>query len=349
MIETDIVVIGAGPTGLFTVFEAGLLGMRCHLIDSLNKPGGQCSEIYPNKPIYDIPAYPEILAGDLVEKLLEQIKPFSPGYTLGETAEKLSKSGDDFVITTDKGTEISAKVVAIAGGLGNFEPRKPNIEDLNVYEENGINYSIVDPNKYKGKNVVISGGGDSALDWTIVLSKIAKKVTLIHRRNQFRGAVDSVNKIQKLKDQNVLDIITPAILKKLNGQKQLESIDISVENEIVNIPTDYLIPLYGLVPKMDVFKSWGLEIEKNALKVNNALDYQTNKEGIFAIGDINYYPGKLKLILSGFHEAAIMCHSAFKIVNPGKKNFLKYTTVSGISGFDGTKKEPKKSQVNSFK
>jgi len=349
MIETDIVVIGAGPTGLFTVFEAGLLGMRCHLIDSLPKPGGQCSEIYPNKPIYDIPAYPEILAGDLVEKLLEQIKPFSPGYTLGETAEKLSKSGDDFVITTDKGTEISAKVVAIAGGLGNFEPRKPNIEDLNVYEENGINYSIVDPNKYKGKNVVISGGGDSALDWTIVLSKIAKKVTLIHRRNQFRGAVDSVNKIQKLKDQNVLDIITPAILKKLNGQKQLESIDVSVENEIVNIPTDYLIPLYGLVPKMDVFKSWGLEIEKNALKVNNALDYQTNKEGIFAIGDINYYPGKLKLILSGFHEAAIMCHSAFKIVNPGKKNFLKYTTVSGISGFDGTKKEPKKSQVNSFK
>ena len=349
MIETDIVVIGAGPTGLFTVFEAGLLGTRCHLIDSLTKPGGQCSEIYPNKPIYDIPAYPEILAGDLVEKLLEQIKPFSPGYTLGETAEKLSKSGDDFVITTDKGTEISAKVVAIAGGLGNFEPRKPNIEDLNVYEENGINYSIVDPNKYKGKNVVISGGGDSALDWTIVLSKIAKKVTLIHRRNQFRGAVDSVNKIQKLKDQNVLDIITPAILKKLNGQKQLESIDISVENEIVNIPTDYLIPLYGLVPKMDVFKSWGLEIEKNALKVNNAWDYQTNKEGIFAIGDINYYPGKLKLILSGFHEAAIMCHSAFKIVNPGKKNFLKYTTVSGISGFDGTKKEPKKSQVNSFK
>ena len=328
MIETDIVVIGAGPTGLFTVFEAGLLGMRCHLIDSLTKPGGQCSEIYPNKPIYDIPAYPEILAGDLVEKLLEQIKPFSPGYTLGETAEKLSKSGDDFVITTDKGTEISAKVVAIAGGLGNFEPRKPNIEDLNVYEENGINYSIVDPNKYKGKNVVISGGGDSALDWTIVLSKIAKKVTLIHRRNQFRGAVDSVNKIQKLKDQNVLDIITPAILKKLNGQKQLESIDISVENEIVNIPTDYLIPLYGLVPKMDVFKSWGLEIEKNALKVNNALDYQTNKEGIFAIGDINYYPGKLKLILSGFHEAAIMCHSAFKIVNPGKKNFLKYKVFS---------------------
>ena len=349
MIETDIVVIGAGPTGLFTVFEAGLLGMRCHLIDSLTKPGGQCAEIYPNKPIYDIPAYPEIMAGDLVDKLLEQIKPFSPGFTLGETAEKLKKSNGKFLITTDKKTKISAKVVAIAGGLGNFEPRKPNIDDLNKCEDNGIDYSIIDPNKFEGKNVVISGGGDSALDWTIVLSKIAKKVTLIHRRNQFRGAADSVNKIQKLKDQNKLNIITPTILKKLNGKNKLESIDVNVNNEVINIPTDYLIPLYGLVPKMDVFKSWGLEIEKNALKVNNALDYQTNKEGIYAIGDINHYPGKLKLILSGFHEAAIMCHSAYQIINPGKKNTLKYTTVSGISGFDGTKKEPKKIEINSFK
>jgi len=349
MIETDIVVIGAGPTGLFTVFEAGLLGMRCHLIDSLTKPGGQCAEIYPNKPIYDIPAYPEIMAGDLVDKLLEQIKPFSPGFTLGETAEKLKKSNGKFLITTDKKTKISAKVVAIAGGLGNFEPRKPNIDDLNKFEDNGIDYSIIDPNKFEGKNVVISGGGDSALDWTIVLSKIAKKVTLIHRRNQFRGAADSVNKIQKLKDQNKLNIITPTILKKLNGKNKLESIDVNVNNEVINIPTDYLIPLYGLVPKMDVFKSWGLEIEKNALKVNNALDYQTNKEGIYAIGDINHYPGKLKLILSGFHEAAIMCHSAYQIINPGKKNTLKYTTVSGISGFDGTKKEPKKIEINSFK
>ena len=349
MIETDIVVIGAGPTGLFTVFEAGLLGMKCHLIDSLTKPGGQCAEIYPNKPIYDIPAYPEIMAGDLITNLLEQIKPFSPGYTLAETAEKLLKADGKFIITTDQNTKISAKVVAIAGGLGNFEPRKPNIDDLNNFEGKGIQYSIVDPNKFKGKNVVIAGGGDSALDWTIVLSEIAEKVTLIHRRNQFRGAVDSVNKIQELKDKNKLEIITPAILKKLNGKNKLESIDIAVDNEILNIPTDYLIPLYGLVPKMDVFKSWGLEIEKNALKVNNSLDYQTNVDGIYAIGDINYYPGKLKLILSGFHEAAIMCHSAYQIINPGKKNTLKYTTVSGISGFDGTKKEPKKTEVNSFK
>ena len=349
MIDTDIAVIGAGPTGLFTVFEAGLLGMRCHLIDSLSKPGGQCSEIYPNKPIYDIPAYPEIKAGELVDKLLEQIKPFSPGYSLGETAEVLSKEDDKFIITTDKKTKISAKVIAIAGGLGNFEPRKPKLENLEKYEDNGVQYSVLDPEKFRDKSVIISGGGDSALDWTIVLSEIAKKVTLIHRRNQFRGAVDSVNKIQKLKDKGILEILTPAVISKLHGDKKLENVEIKVEDKSLNLATDYLIPLYGLVPKMDVFKSWGLEIDKNAIKVNNSLDYQTNKNGIYAIGDINTYPGKLKLILSGFHEAAIMCHSAFQIVNPGKKNVLKYTTVSGISGFDGSKKEPKKTEINSFK
>ncbi len=349
MIDTDIAVIGAGPTGLFTVFEAGLLGMRCHLIDSLSKPGGQCSEIYPNKPIYDIPAYPEIKAGELVDKLLEQIKPFSPGYSLGETAEGLSKEDDKFIITTDKKTKISAKVIAIAGGLGNFEPRKPKLENLEKYEDNGVQYGVLDPEKFRNKSVIISGGGDSALDWTIVLSEIAKKVTLIHRRNQFRGAVDSVNKIQKLKDKGILEILTPAVISKLHGDKKLENVEIKVEDKSLNLATDYLIPLYGLVPKMDVFKSWGLEIDKNAIKVNNSLDYQTNKNGIYAIGDINSYPGKLKLILSGFHEAAIMCHSAFQIVNPGKKNVLKYTTVSGISGFDGSKKEPKKTEINSFK
>ena len=349
MIDTDIAVIGAGPTGLFTVFEAGLLGMRCHLIDSLSKPGGQCSEIYPNKPIYDIPAYPEILAGELVDKLLEQIKPFSPGYSLGETAEGLSKEDDKFILTTDKKTKISAKVIAIAGGLGNFEPRKPKLENLEKYEDNGVQYGVLDPEKFRNKSVIISGGGDSALDWTIVLSEIAKKVTLIHRRNQFRGAVDSVNKIQKLKDKGLLEILTPAVISKLHGDKKLENVEIKVEDKSLNLATDYLIPLYGLVPKMDVFKSWGLDIDKNAIKVNNSLDYQTNKNGIYAIGDINTYPGKLKLILSGFHEAAIMCHSAFQIVNPGKKNVLKYTTVSGISGFDGSKKEPKKTKINSFK
>ena len=348
MIKTDIIIIGAGPTGLFTVFEAGLLGLKCHIIDSLVKPGGQCSEIYPNKPIYDIPAYPEIMAGDLVHKLLDQIKPFDPGYTLGETAVKLKKSDGEFIITTDKNTKVKGKVVAIAGGLGNFEPRKPNLENIDKYEENGLVYKIINKDDFKDKNVIISGGGDSALDWTLELSKIAKKVTLIHRRNEFRGAVESVKQIQKLKDQNIVDVITPAQLVTINGRDKVESIDLKINEDIVTIDTDFIIPLYGLIPKMNIFKDWGLNIEKNAISVNNALDYSTNIKGIYAIGDINHYPGKLKLILSGFHEAAVMCHSAYNYINPDKKNILKYTTVSGIKGFDGSVKQPKKSTINSI-
>ena len=348
MIKTDIIIIGAGPTGLFTVFEAGLLGLKCHIIDSLVKPGGQCSEIYPNKPIYDIPAYPEIMAGDLIHKLLDQIKPFDPGYTMGESAVELKKSDDEFIITTDKNTKIKGKVVAIAGGLGNFEPRKPNLENIDKYEENGLVYKIINKDDFKDKNVIISGGGDSALDWTLELSKIAKKVTLIHRRNEFRGAVESVKQIQKLKDKNIVDVITPAQLVAINGRDKVESIDLKVNEEIVTIETDFIIPLYGLIPKMNIFKNWGLNIEKNAISVNNALDYSTNIKGIYAIGDINHYPGKLKLILSGFHEAAVMCHSAYNYINPDKKNILKYTTVSGIKGFDGSVKQPKKSTINSI-
>ena len=348
MIKTDIIIIGAGPTGLFTVFEAGLLGLKCHIIDSLVKPGGQCSEIYPNKPIYDIPAYPEIMAGDLIHKLLDQIKPFDPGYTMGESAVELKKSDGEFIITTDKNTKIKGKVVAIAGGLGNFEPRKPNLENIDKYEENGLVYKIINKDDFQDKNVIISGGGDSALDWTLELSKIAKKVTLIHRRNEFRGAVESVKQIQKLKDKNIVDVITPAQLVAINGRDEVESIDLKVNEEIVTIETDFIIPLYGLIPKMNIFKNWGLNIEKNAISVNNALDYSTNIKGIYAIGDINHYPGKLKLILSGFHEAAVMCHSAYNYINPDKKNILKYTTVSGIKGFDGSVKQPKKSTINSI-
>ena len=348
MIKTDIIIIGAGPTGLFTVFEAGLLGLKCHIIDSLVKPGGQCSEIYPNKPIYDIPAYPEIMAGDLIHKLLDQIKPFNPGYTMGESAVELKKSDGEFIITTDKNTKIKGKVVAIAGGLGNFEPRKPNLENIDKYEENGLVYKIINKDNFQDKNVIISGGGDSALDWTLELSKIAKKVTLIHRRNEFRGAVESVKQIQKLKDKKIVDVITPAQLVAINGRDKVESIDLKVNEEIVTIETDFIIPLYGLIPKMNIFKNWGLNIEKNAISVNNALDYSTNIKGIYAIGDINHYPGKLKLILSGFHEAAVMCHSAYNYINPDKKNILKYTTVSGIKGFDGSVKQPKKSTINSI-
>mgnify|MGYP001326521843 FL=1 len=347
MIKTDILIIGGGPTGLFTVFEAGLLKMKCHILDSLTQPGGQCIELYPKKPIYDIPGYPEIIAGDLIENLLEQIKPFDPSYTLGETALNLDKDDDgSFKVTTDKGTEISAKIIAIAGGLGTFTPRKPNISNITDYEDKGILYMIKDPNEFDGKTVVIAGGGDSALDWSIHLSKIAKKVILIHRRNEFRGANDSVASVQKLKDLGKIDVITPAQVSKLNGKDKLESIIVEIDGNENEIETDYFIPLFGLVPKLGPIKDWGLNIENNAIKVNNSLDYQTNIDGIYAIGDVNTYPGKLKLILSGFHEAAVMCHSAYSKLNPDKKNILKYTTVSGIEGFDGSKKEAKKSQIS---
>jgi len=348
MIKTDLIVIGAGPTGLFTVFEAGLLGMKCHLVDSLTKPGGQCVEIYPNKPIYDIPAHPEILAGKLVDNLLDQIKPFSPDFSLGEIAQKLKKKEDYFILKTNKGTKIQGKVIVIAGGLGNFEPRKPSIDDLDKFENKGIQYSIIEKEKFKNKNIIIAGGGDSALDWTIELSKIAKKLTLIHRRNEFRGANSSVKTVQKLKDDGIIDVITPAQVVELFGEKKLQSINIRSGEKIINVETDFFIPLFGLVPKMNIFKDWGLEIEKNAIRVNNSLDYQTNIEGVYAVGDINTYPGKLKLILSGFHEAAVMCHSAYQFINPGKKNILKYTTVSGINGFDGSIKKPAKTDIGTI-
>ena len=346
MIKTDILIIGGGPTGLFSVFEAGLLKMKCHILDSLAEPGGQCIELYPKKPIYDIPAYPEIIAGDLIENLLEQIKPYNPSYTLGETALKLDKIKDGtFKVTTDKGTEILAKIIAIAGGLGTFTPRKPKISNLIEFEDKGVLYMIKNPDQFKDKIVIIGGGGDSALDWTIHLSKIAKKVILVHRRNEFRGANESVSSVQKLKDSGKIEVITPAQITNLSGINRLESVTLSQDGNDKTIKTDYFIPLFGLVPKLGPIKDWGLDIENNGIKVNNSLDYQTNIEGIYAIGDVNTYPGKLKLILSGFHEAAVMCHSAYSRLNPGKKNSLKYTTVSGVEGFDGTTKEAKKSQI----
>ena len=347
MIKTDILIIGAGPTGLFTVFEAGLLKMKCHIIDSLAQPGGQCIELYPKKPIYDITAYPEIIASNLIEKLLEQIKPFNPSYSLGEAAESLSKQNDgSFIVTTDKGTEICANIIAIAGGLGTFTPRKPNIPNIINYEDKGVLYMIKNPSDFKDKKVVIAGGGDSALDWSIHLSNIAKKVILVHRRNEFRGANESVSSVQRLKDLGKIEVITPAQVISLNGKDKLESIDIDNDDDITNIETDFFIPLFGLIPKLGPIKDWGLDIENNAIKVNNSLDYQTNIEGVYAIGDVNTYPGKLKLILSGFHEAAVMCHSAYSRLNPDKKNTLKYTTVSGVEGFDGSKKQAKKSQIS---
>ena len=349
MIETDILIIGAGPTGLFAVFEAGLLKLKCHLIDALPQIGGQLSELYPKKPIYDIPGFPEVMAGDLVGNLMEQIKQFQPGFTLAETAESIEKLEDgSFIVITNKGTKHHAKAVAIAGGLGTFEPRKPVIEDISFYEEKGVEYFVKDPELFKDKRIVIAGGGDSALDWSIFLSDVASEVTLIHRRNEFRGALDSVEKVQELKHSGKIKLITPAEVVGLNGAEHLESIDIDQNGAHRNIKTDYFIPLFGLTPKLGAIANWGLEIEKNAIKVNNSLDYQTNIDGIYAIGDVNTYPGKLKLILCGFHEATLMCQSVYQKLNPGKKYVLKYTTVSGIDGFDGTRKEAEKAVVKAI-
>jgi thioredoxin reductase (NADPH) len=349
MIQTDILIIGAGPTGLFAVFEAGLLKLKCHIIDALPQPGGQLAELYPKKPIFDIPGFPEVLAGDLIRNQMEQIKQFQPGFTLGERAETIDRQPDDsFIVTTDKGTQVHCKAVAIAGGLGSFEPRKPELANIADYEEKGVEYFIRDPEKFRGKRVVIAGGGDSALDWSIFLTDVADEVTLVHRRNEFRGALDSVEKVQELKNLGKLRLITPAELSDLHGAEKLEAITVNQAGTEVKIECDYLIPLFGLTPKLGPIADWGLEIEKNAIVVNNALDYQTNVPGIYAIGDVNTYPGKLKLILCGYHEATLMVQSVYQRLNPGKKYVLKYTTVSGVDGFDGTRKEAEKAVVKSI-
>jgi thioredoxin reductase (NADPH) len=349
MIKTDILIIGAGPTGLFAVFEAGLLKLKCHLIDALPQVGGQCSEIYPKKPIYDIPGFPEIMAGELIDNLMEQIKPFQPGFTLGERAETIEKLEDgSFIVTTTKGTKHQAPIVAIAGGLGSFEPRKPLLDNITDFEDKGVAFIIKDPEIYRNKKVVIAGGGDSALDWSIFLADVASEVTLVHRRNEFRGALDSVDKVQELKNAGKINLITPAEIVGLKGNDSLQSVLIKKagENEEeIELKVDNFIPLFGLSPKLGPIADWGLEIEKNAIKVDNTLDYQTNIPGIYAIGDVNTYPGKLKLILCGFHEATLMCQSAYKRIFPDKKYVMKYTTVGGVTGFDGSKKEAPKAVV----
>ena len=331
MIQTDILIIGAGPCGLFTVFEAGLLKMRCHLIDSLPHPGGQCTEIYPKKPIYDIPAYPSILAGELTERLMEQIEPFSPGFTLGERAEIVEKDEEgQFVLTTNRGTKHRAPIIAIAAGLGCFEPRKPPVENLASYEDKGVEYIIKDPEFYRGKKVVISGGGDSALDWTIFLAEgVASEVTLVHRRPSFRGHPDSVQKVMDLAEAGKINLITNAEVVGVAGEESLNALEIKHKSEgMMSIATDHWVPLFGLSPKLGPSAEWNLNISKNAIEVDT-FDYSTNVPGIYAIGDINTYPGKLKLILCGFHEATLMVQSAYKRIFPDKNLVLKYTTVTG--------------------
>jgi thioredoxin reductase (NADPH) len=320
MITTDIAIVGAGPVALFAIFEAGLLKMRCHLIDYLPQVGGQLSEIYPKKPIYDIPGFPSVLAQELVDNLVKQAEPFNPSYTLGERIESLEKIGDrDFVLTTNMGTKINAAVVVIAGGLGCFEPRKPEVENLVQFENGkGVSYMVLDPETYRDKNLVIAGGGDSALDWTIFLANLAKKVTLVHRSESFRGAPDSVNKVMALAAEGKIDLLLNTNLTKVSGDAVLQNVTVvdSKTKEEKVIVADNLIPLFGLSPKLGPIENWGLNIDKNAIEVNTD-DYSANIEGVYAIGDINTYKNKLKLILCGFHEAALMSHSAYKYINPG--------------------------------
>jgi len=336
MINTDIVIVGAGPVGLFAIFETGLLKMRCHLIDYLPQAGGQLSEIYPKKPIYDIPGFPTVLAQELVENLLKQAEPFKPTFTFGERVETLEKHGErDFVLTTNMGTHVHAKVVVIAGGLGCFEPRKPEVKGLEQFENGkGINYMILDPEKYRGQKMVIAGGGDSALDWAIFLSDVCSEITLVHRSESFRGAPDSVSKVMKLASAGKIKLLLDSNIESVSGNGKLENVDIIniKTKEKTKINTDHLIPLFGLSPKLGPIEKWGLNLDKHAIEVNTD-DYSTNIPGVYAIGDINSYKNKLKLILCGFHEAALMSHSAYKYINPGVKYTMKYTTVQGVNEF----------------
>lgn len=328
---TDIAIIGSGPCGMFVVFEAGLLKLKCHLIDFLPYPGGQLAEIYPKKPIYDIPGHPEIMAIDLVNNLSKQIEPFHPGFTLGERVESFKQDSTGlFQLTTNRGSIIEAPVVVIAGGLGCFEPRKPEIDRLSFFEDKGVDYIIPDPEKYRDKNIVIAGGGDSALDWAIFLSNIVSGISLIHRRTEFRGAPESVSKIFELERLGKLKIYTNAEVVQLHGEHQLEAVSVSTAEETFQLDCQNFIPLFGLSPKLGPIADWGLNVDKNAICVNT-LDYSTNIPSVYAIGDINTYEGKLKLILCGFHEATLMVQSAYKRIHKGKKPSFKYTTVTGIS------------------
>ena len=320
---------------MFTVFEAGLLKLRCHLIDALPQAGGQCTEIYPKKPIYDIPAYPSILAGDLVDQLMEQAAPFQPGFTLGERAESIEKDDEDqFILTTNRGTKHRAPIIAIAGGLGCFEPRKPPVPSLVDFEDRGVEYIIKDPEVYRGKKVVISGGGDSALDWAIFLADgVASQVTLVHRRQEFRGHLDSVQKAMDMAAAGKIQLLTDSEVVEVHGDGGLNSLTVKHKQDgLQTIETDHWVPLFGLSPKLGPIADWNLNINKNAVEVDT-FDYSTNIPGIYAIGDINTYPGKLKLILCGFHEATLMVQSAFKRIYPDKNLVLKYTTVNGVNGF----------------
>tara|TARA_B100000700_G_scaffold16634_1_gene16457 strand:- start:846 stop:1874 length:1029 start_codon:yes stop_codon:yes gene_type:complete len=328
--KTDILIIGAGPVGLFTVFEAGLLGLKCTLVDNLDKPGGQCAELYPDKPIFDIPGVPYQTGQEHVDALLKQIEPFDYDLILKERVEEITKNKEHWIVKTNNKTEIESKNIFIAAGAGSFEPIKPTLEkDLSVFEDKQIFYSIKDKSIFKGKKVAIFGGGDSALDWTIELEKIGADISLIHRRDAFRGAPDSEMQVRKLADEKKIKLLTPYIIKDFNEGDKIKDVVLfnSETKDDSTISVDHILFFYGLNKKLGPINKWGLELSGNKIKVNTET-FETEQKGIFAVGDINTYPGKLNLILSGFHETTLAVQEAFKRVHPGERVPFGYTTSS---------------------
>ena len=326
--ETDVVIIGAGPVGLFAVFELGLLDMKCDVIDILDKPGGQCAELYPDKPIYDIPGIPEISGGELTKSLLEQIKPFNPEFHLSTIVSELKQINNDlWEVVTDSDKIFHTKVIVIAAGGGSFQPKKPPIDGIDDYEGKSVFYSIKNIEKFFNKEIAIVGGGDSALDWALTLHKKSKNLTLIHRRKEFRAAPDTVNKVMKLIDDRSINFELGQVKELVGSDGQLNKIICKDKEEEKEIKCEAMLPFFGLTMKLGPVANWGLNLEQNLIKVNTET-FETNQKGIFAIGDINYYPGKLKLILCGFHEGALMAQKAHQYIYPDKKVIFQYTTSS---------------------
>ena len=338
MIKTDVVIIGAGPVGLFAVHQLGIKGLKSEIIDNLDKAGGQCIELYPDKPIYDIPAVPECSGKSLTDNLLEQIKPFGSKVHLNERVQEIKEEKGLWFLKTNKNKIFITPNIIIAGGVGSFEPRKLPLKELTKFEGKSVFYSVTDKSLFKNKKISIFGGGDSALDWALEFSKYSK-VTLIHRRDEFRGAPHTLNELKKLKDEGKISIKTPFQIKSINDGKELKFIEIKDDNEkIEKIETDIILGFFGLIMQMGPIVDWGLNMSKKTIEVNTE-NFQTNKPGIFAIGDICSYPGKLKLILSGFHEAALASVECFKRARPNEKYRFEFTTSSkAIQGRLGIKK-----------
>ncbi|WP_108659339.1 NAD(P)/FAD-dependent oxidoreductase [Acuticoccus kandeliae] len=327
-IETDILIVGAGPVGLFAVFELGLMDMRAHLVDILDKPGGQCAELYPEKPIYDIPAYPVISAQGLVDQLMAQIAPFDPQFHFGQMVTALTRREDGaFLVETDAGTHFLAKVVVIAAGGGSFQPKRPHIPTIEDYEGTSVFYSVRRMDDFAGERLVIVGGGDSAIDWALNLQPVAERVTIVHRRDQFRAAPDSVNKMRALVADGAMDFLIGQVSAIGGADGALQTLTVATGDGEVTIPATRVLPFFGLTMKLGPIADWGLNLEENLIPVSTET-FQTSEPGIFAIGDINTYPGKLKLILSGFHEAALMAQAAKRIVSPEERIVFQYTTSS---------------------